>query len=321
MMGSVVRWLSRNDVALTNLPLASALNVIEATLRDHGNNEYENPPKIGIHPRHDAYIHAMAGWLPKQRRAGLKWLAGYTSNSKVDLPNNTGLLVLNDPDTGLPLCVMDAAYLTAIRTAAVSAITSKYLSPLHVDRIAVIGAGLQGLYHVKMLSLIHPAAEFQIVDINDNAVRRLAEQTYSEATIVHVREAEAAIRAADVVVTATSRLEEVAFRFAWVKEGSLVLPVHVRGWSQDITTASDVLLADDVEQFKSYIIATGSPYRNISRVLGSVSDVIAGRVAGRFRNADRIVVFNVGLAIHDVAIGSAILDIAEQHGFGTIVSY
>lgn len=185
----------------------------------------------------------------------------------------------------------------------------------------MIGAGLQGLYHVKILSLIHPAAEFHVVDIDENAASRLAEQTSSKATIVHVKEAEAAIRTADVVVTATSRLEGVAFQFGWVKEGSLVLPVHVRGWSQDITTDSDVLLTDDVEQFKNYIIATGSPYRDISRVLGSVSDVIGGRLAGRIHNADRIAVFNLGLAIHDVAIGSAILDIAEQHGLGTIVSY
>ncbi|TIW68059.1 MAG: ornithine cyclodeaminase family protein, partial [Mesorhizobium sp.] len=201
------------------------------------------------------------------------------------------------------------------------AITSKYLSPPYVGRIAVIGAGLQGLYHVKMLSLIHPDAEFQIVDINENAVGRLAEQTYSKATVVHVKDAEPAIRTADVIVTATSRLEDVAFQFGWVKEGSLVLPVHVRGWSQDITTASDVLLTDDVEQFKNYIIATGSPYRDISRIRGSVSDVIVGRVAGRVSNADRIAVFNLGLAMHDVAIGSAILDIAEQHGLGTILSY
>ncbi|RWE82368.1 MAG: ornithine cyclodeaminase family protein [Mesorhizobium sp.] len=321
MTTSIVRWLSRNDVAQTNLPFTSALDIIEGTLRDHGNGAFENPPKIGIHPGQDAFIHAMAGWLPRQRRAGLKWVAGYSSNHKVGLPNITGLLVLNDPDTGLPICVMDAAYLTVVRTAAASAITSKYLSPPYVGRIAVIGAGLQGLYHVKMLSLIHPDAEFQIVDINENAVGRLAEQTYSKATVVHVKDAEPAIRTADVIVTATSRLEDVAFQFGWVKEGSLVLPVHVRGWSQDITTASDVLLTDDVEQFKNYIIATGSPYRDISRIRGSVSDVIVGRVAGRVSNADRIAVFNLGLAMHDVAIGSAILDIAEQNGSGTILSY
>ncbi|PDT43154.1 ornithine cyclodeaminase [Sinorhizobium fredii] len=320
-MTAFVRWLSRDDVAQTDLPFATALDIVEATLRDHGNGAFENPPKIGVHPRHDAFIHAMAGWLPKQRQVGVKWVAGYSSNHKVGLPNITGLLVLNHPETGLPVCVMDAAYLTAVRTAAASAITSKYLSPQHVNRIAVIGAGLQGLCHVKMLSLIYPAAEFQVVDINESAVIRLAEQTHSTATIVHVKEAEAAIRTADVVVTATSRLEDVAFQFEWVKEGSLVLPVHVRGWSQDITTATDVLLTDDVEQFRNYIIATGCPYRDISRVLGSVSDVVAGRVAGRVRNADRIAVFNLGLATHDIAIGAAILNIAEYHGLGTIVSY
>ncbi|AGS25300.1 ornithine cyclodeaminase family protein [Rhizobium etli] len=316
-----LRWLSRNDVVQANLTFTSALDIVEETLRDHGSGAFENPPKIGIHPRPDAFLHAMTAWLPKQRKAGLKWVAGYPSNYEIGLPNISGLLVLNDPDTGFPICVMDAAYPTAIRTAAASAITSKYLSPQHVNTIAVIGAGLQGLCHVKMLSLIHPKAEFRIMDISDDAVYRLAEQARSEATIVRCKDAEAAIRTADVIVTATSRLEEVAFSFRWVKEGSLVLPVHVRGWSQDITTASDLLLADDVEQFKDYIITTGSPYPDISRVLGSVSDVIAGRIAGRVRNIDRIAVFNVGLAMHDIAIGSAILDLAEHQRLGTMVSY
>ncbi|WP_208153586.1 ornithine cyclodeaminase family protein (plasmid) [Sinorhizobium medicae] len=316
-----VRWLSRKDVALVNLPFASALNIIEATLRDHANGAFENPPKIGIHPRHDALIHAMPGWLPTQRRAGLKWIATYSSNRSVGLPSITGLLVLNDPDTGLPVCVMDAAYLTAVRTAAASAVTSKYLSPSHVQKIAVIGAGIQGLYHVEMLSLVHPAAEFHIVDIDDDAVRLLAQMVCSKARIVPVKEAEIAIRTADVVVTATSQLKEVAFQFSWVKEGSLVLPVHPRGWSEDITTASDVLLTDDVAQFASYIMAIGSPYRDISRVLVSVSDVITGQVTGRANDSDRIAVFNLGVAVHDVAIGSAIFDIAEQLGLGTIVSY
>ncbi|WP_025038624.1 ornithine cyclodeaminase family protein [Bradyrhizobium sp. DOA9] len=321
MTTSVVRWLSRSDVVRATLPLAAALGVIEETLRDHGNGAFENPPKIGVHPTRGAFIHAMAGWLPKQRRAGLKWVSGYPGNQRVGLPSIAGLLVLNSPDTGLPICVMDAAYVTAVRTAAASAITCKYLSPDRVNTIAMIGAGLQGLYHVKMLSLIYPDAEIQVVDINEAAVSHLTEQIRGEARIIRVKEAEAAIRTADVVVTATSRLEDVAFQFGWVKEGSLVLPVHVRGWSQDTTTASDLLLTDDLEQFKNYIIATGSPYSDISRVLGSVSDVIVGRVSGRVRSADRIVVFNVGLALHDIALGSAILNIAEQHDLGTIVSY
>ncbi|MBY3122487.1 ornithine cyclodeaminase family protein [Rhizobium laguerreae] len=321
MAPSSVRWLSRNDVAETNLSFASALDIVDATLRQHSDSAFENPPKIGIHPKQGSFIHAMPGWLPSQSRAGIKWIASYPGNHGRGLPNITGLLVLNDPDTGVPVCVMDASLLTAVRTAAVSAITSKYLSPHHVARIAVIGAGIQGLYHIEMLSLIHPAAEFQIVDINENAISRLLVNLRSKATIVHVKEAEVAIRAADVVVTATSRLEDVAFQYGWAKEGSLVLPVHARGWSEDVTTASDKLLTDDVEQFKNYMFADGSPYRDISRVLGSCSDVVAGRLAGRVRNMDRIVVFNLGLALHDIALGAAILTIAEGRGLGSVVSY
>lgn len=321
MTASFVRWLSRDDVAEARIPFASALDIVDATLRQHGDGAFENPAKTGIHPKEGSFIHAMPGWLPSQCLAGIKWIASYPSNHGRGLPNVTGLLVLNDPHTGLPVCVMDASLLTAVRTAAASAITSKYLSPHHVARVAIIGAGIQGLYHIEMLSLVHPAAEFQIVDTDESATSRLLAKLRSKATIIPVKEAEVAIRAADVVVTATSRLEDVAFRYGWAKEGSLVLPVHARGWSQDVTTASDMLLTDDVEQFKNYMFADGSPYRDISRVKGAFSDVVAGRFAGRVRNMDRIVVFNLGLAIHDIAIGSAILTIAEDRGLGSIVSY
>ncbi|WP_084673773.1 ornithine cyclodeaminase family protein [Methylobacterium sp. WSM2598] len=321
MTTCTVRWLSRYDVLAAALPLASALNVVEATLREHGNGAFENPPKIGVHPQTDAFIHAMAGWLPMQKRGGVKWVAGYSRNFKRGLPNITGLMILNDPETGLPICVMDASYITAIRTSAASAITSKYLAPNNVDRIAVIGAGLQGLYHVKLMSLIHPLAEFQVVDINPGAVDHLAKQVSAEARVVHVREAESAIRAADVVVTATSRLEEVVFKFGWTKKASLVLPIHFRGWSQDITTASDALFTDDVGQFTNFMSATGSPYKDLSRLRGSVSSVVVGNLTGRSRNSERIAVFNLGLAIHDVAIAAEILSLAERQNIGTVVDY
>src|SRR5204862_1079467 len=80
----------------------------------------ELPPKPGIHPRPNAFIHAMPAYLADEDVAALKWVSGYPDNPSRSLPYISGLIVLNDAATGQPLAVLDAAEITAARTAAAS---------------------------------------------------------------------------------------------------------------------------------------------------------------------------------------------------------
>ena len=74
------------------------------------------PPKPGIHTMPDAFIHAMPAYIPSMRSAGIKWVSGYPENFKRGLPYITGLLILNDVETGIPYAVMDCTWITAMRT-------------------------------------------------------------------------------------------------------------------------------------------------------------------------------------------------------------
>src|SRR4030042_1028614 len=86
------------------------------------------PPKPGIHTQPDAFIHAMPAWSPSLRSAGMKWVSGYPENQKRGLPYITGLLVLNDVETGIPYAVMDCTWITAYRTGAATGLSAKYLA-------------------------------------------------------------------------------------------------------------------------------------------------------------------------------------------------
>ena len=137
-------YLSQADVISLGLTMSEVIDSVEAAFREKGAGNVEMPPKPGIHTRPDAFIHSMPAYIKTTGAAGMKWIAGYPENPARGLPYISGLLVLNDPETGFPLAVMDAAWITAMRTAAATAVAAKYLCRPDVRSLAILGCGVQG---------------------------------------------------------------------------------------------------------------------------------------------------------------------------------
>ena len=123
-----VLYLSRADVEKVNLPMKQIIDLLEIAFMEKGNGRVEMPPKPGVHTKPDSFLHAMPAYIPAQNAAGMKWVGGYPENYRFKLPYITGLLVLNDPETGVPLSVMDCVWITAQRTGAATMIAAKYLA-------------------------------------------------------------------------------------------------------------------------------------------------------------------------------------------------
>ncbi len=85
-----------------DLSMPVIIEAVERMFREKGEGRVEMPPKPGIHTQPDAFIHAMPAYIPSLGAAGLKWISGYPGNQAKGLPYITGLLILNDPDTGVP---------------------------------------------------------------------------------------------------------------------------------------------------------------------------------------------------------------------------
>src|SRR5262245_10143171 len=108
--------------------MKDVIATVETVFREKADGRHEMPPKPGVHPGADGFLHAMPAYLPRLRALGMKWVSGYPSNPARGLPYISGLLVLNDPETGIPDAVLDATWITALRTAAASAVAARHLA-------------------------------------------------------------------------------------------------------------------------------------------------------------------------------------------------
>ena len=174
MNTSEILYLSRQDVEELALSMSEIIGALESMFRAKGEGKVEMPPKPGIHPRPDAFIHAMPAYIPDQNAAGVKWISGYPENQKKGLPYITGLLILNDPETGFPIAVMDATWITAMRTGAATAVAAKYLARKESSTVGILACGVQGCSNLEALSCVFRIEEVKAYDIRPEAAETFA---------------------------------------------------------------------------------------------------------------------------------------------------
>jgi len=154
MSPSSVLYLSRADIETLNVSMKEVIQTIEKALHEKAMGRTEMPPKPGIHPQKDSFIHAMPAYLPRMKAAGAKWVSGFPENPKRSLPYISGLLILNDIKTGFPICVMDCTWITAKRTGAATAVAAKHLAREDSKVLGILGCGQQARSNLEALSVV-----------------------------------------------------------------------------------------------------------------------------------------------------------------------
>lgn len=316
-------YFSQDDVIKVGLTMGETISIVEIVLREHGLGRVENPPKPGIHPLANAFIHAMPGYLPGLQAAGMKWVSSFPGNVRHDLPAVMGLMVLNDVQTGQPLALMDCRWITAVRTGAVSGIAAKYLAKKHSSVIGVVGAGIQGRFNLLALKNVLPEIQqVKVFDINPKVLKNYIQQMSQviKVQIEAVASPQDAIVGADVIVTATGRLEKPIYMERWVKEGALVLPIHHRGWENTLLQKADKFVCDDWLQLQQADRDVGGFDGPLPPLYGELGEIVLGRKAGRQSDQERIVDFNYGLSIEDVAVARTILEKGRVQKVGLVLT-
>lgn len=314
-------YLSRADVEAVGLTPAELVELMEKLFRLKAAGQVQLPPKPGIHPRQDAFIHAMPAYIASLDAAGLKWVSGYPGNTRRGLPYINGLFILNDADTGLPLAVMDATWMTAMRTAAVSALAARHLAPPGPLTLALLGLGVQARSHLEVMAAVLPVERVQAWDARAERVEAFLKDVPRLAPGKPVAAAPTprdAVAGAHVVVTAGPILRNPRpfIEANWVAEGALLLPVDFDAMvAPSAMAACQAFFVDDLPQFAYYRSLgyfAGAPEPG-----GELADVIARRTAGRRSPADRILDINLGLAMEDVGLGQQLYRRAVSRGIGT----
>ncbi len=184
--------------------MADIIPALERMFREKGEGRVEMPPKPGIHPRPDSFIHAMPGYIPELGAAGMKWVSGFPENAHKGLPYISGLIILNNPETGLPLAVMDCTWITAKRTGAATALAAKFLARPDSETVGILGCGIQGRSNLEALRALFPLSRVMAYDIKPEAARHYVEEMSSALGLkmVPVGTPKEAVAGSDLVVTA-----------------------------------------------------------------------------------------------------------------------
>jgi thiomorpholine-carboxylate dehydrogenase len=231
---------------------------------------------------------------------GTKLVNFYPTNAVRGLPTHLAIIVLFRSQTGEPLAVMDGRLITELRTAAVSAVATRLLSPPNAGKLAVLGSGVQARAHVRALGLVREFKDIRIWSRNSQHAKLLAEEIGGVAT-----SAEEAVRDADVVVTVTSSPEPV-LRGKWLKPGVLVNAVGAVGPTRrelDDDAMRGALVVDSreaaVKESGDMLLARASVYTELGELLAG----------SKPRPQTEITVFkSLGLAVEDLAAAKLVLD-------------
>jgi len=175
-LGTKVLYLSREDVEIVNLSMREVIDALEQMFLEKGRGQVEMPPKPGIHTRPDAFIHAMPAYIPSQGAAGMKWVSGYPENQAKGLPYINGLMIMNDPETGLPLALMDCTWITAKRTGAATAVAAKYLARPECSSVGIIACGVQGRSNLEALACQFKVTKVKAFDTHREVARQFADE-------------------------------------------------------------------------------------------------------------------------------------------------
>jgi thiomorpholine-carboxylate dehydrogenase len=242
-----------------------------------------------------------------EKSMGLKLVSFFPGNAGTDVPTHLAMILLFRPDTGEPLAVMDGRLITEMRTAAVSAAVTKHLAPAKCPVLALLGGGVQASAHLEALARIRDFEEVRVWSRTVEHAQHFAEEHGAKA----MPDAEAAVRDADIVVTATSAREPI-LRGAWLKPGAHVNAVGAprptwRELDDDVMKAG-VLVVDSRE---AVLKESGDVILSGAQIHAEVGEIFAGTKPKPA--SGRMTVFkSVGIAAEDVAAARLVYDAIRQ---------
>jgi len=321
-----VLLLSRDEISSLGVDIGSLMEAVEKGLLAHGQGNVVMPPKVhlDLEKEFKGHFNILRGYVGSVHSAGVKVVGDYVDNWKKGYPSEFGLLLLYDPETGRPKAIMDATFLTWLRTGAVTGVGAKYL---YGDRrrIRVGHLGVRGTARANLacLNTIYDIEEVVATSARRESREAFAEEMQEELglTVHAVDSAEEAITGCDIVIEAT-RLSSPAplIREEWLKPGCLFVTY---GWvmavEPGLPAAMDKIVVDDWEQCS----VGGQLYPLIQEgklaredLHAEIGQVVAGHRPGREGEEERILFWHRGMAVIDVVVGSLYLNRAEELGRG-----
>jgi ornithine cyclodeaminase/alanine dehydrogenase len=235
------------------------------------------------------------------------------------LPYITGLLILNDPETGVPLAVMDCEWITAMRTAAATAVAARRLARPESSVLGILGCGVQGKANTEALNVLFPLKRVMAYDVRPEAARSFAEEMSRRFSleVLPVDDPRQAVSGCDMVVTAGPILKvpHATIRADWWDEGTFASLVDYDSfWHPAAMKQAAKFCTDDVPQLMHYKHI--GYFQDIPPIYADLGELVAGKKVGRENAAERTIACNLGLALDDMAVAPTVYRRAVEKGLG-----
>jgi ornithine cyclodeaminase/alanine dehydrogenase-like protein (mu-crystallin family) len=314
------------------LPVGECMTLMHEALVSLAEGRVHQPLRTIVRPPDAAGV---MGLMPAyssgaHRAFGLKAICVFPGNAARGMDSHQGAVLLFSAESGELLAVVNASAVTAVRTAAVSGVATRALAREEAGDLAVIGAGVQARSHVEAMSRVRPVRRCRVASRKPESARRLADELRGSYTfpIEAVGTVEAAVRGADLIVTATNSAEAVVRR-EWVSGGAHLNAVgsctpNTRELDA-ATVAASSLFVDSVEstvnEAGDYLRAAREGAVGPEHIRAELGEVLKGTKPGRTA-ADEITLFkSLGLAVEDLAAAEYLYRKAKATGAGTWVSF
>lgn len=330
-----LRFLSGPDVDALGVTPAEVVDAVEAVVAAHGRGETVFEPRTHLVPDnggrgHFNVLRGHVSSLGDHGVSGVKVVGDFVPNYELGLPSELALLTLYDPHTGVPRAIVDATWITEVRTGAMTAVGARHLARPDAKVLAHAGARGTAYANVVMLDALLDLDEVRVTSRRPESREAFAERLRAvvRAEVVVADDVEQAFDGADVCVEAT-RLTEPAplVHRDLLAPGSLLVPYGtVSALAPDLLDVVDKVVVDDWRESRSgrfgalrHHVDTGA--LSEQTLHAELGDVVTGRRPGREGPDERILFWHRGLSVLDVAVGHLLLERAEAADVGQMVRY
>ncbi len=332
MPESSIDYLSRLDVERLSLTDDEIIGAVEDGLRLQGHGDAVIEPRVHLEPGvSNGHFNVLRGSLGGDIDvAGVKVVGDFVDNYALGLPSELALLNLMDRRTGQPRAVIDASYLTDMRTGAVTAIGAKHLARKGSKVLGHVGARGTAYWNVRLLDHLFDFDEIRVHSRRPESREAFARQLTEDLgkRIVVTSDWESCVRDADVVVEA-SRLErpEVMLRTEWIARGAFVVPYGtMSALEDDLLTVIDKVVVDDWGQCKNGKFGAlrahvEQGHLSESTLHAELCQIVVGEKVGRESDDETTLLWHRGLSLSDIALGHAMLKKASALGVGQKLRY
>jgi len=312
--------------------LREAIGAVESSFAAYNSGKAVLPGVINLDlAEFQGEVHIKAAYIEGEEYYVIKVASGFYQNPKIGLPVGNGLMLVFRAKTGeLEAVLFDNGYLTELRTAAAGAVAAKYLAREKIDKVAVIGSGVQARFQLKALAEVRSFKKVSVWSRNPDNIRKYVEEMKSTFSTVEFRpasSAEQAVKEADLVITATPSREPI-LRAEWLKPG-----VHITAMGSDgpekqelfpeVLARAGRLFCDSLAQCKRlgevhHALEEGLISEN--KISGEIGEIVLGLKPGRQSDDEITVADLTGLGVQDAAIAGLFLRLAKASGLSGVIA-